>query len=321
MNILNHEIIKKYWESWGDNPLICKPKGKLYHYTSAEAFNSILSKSELWITNSSFMNDKSEVNYACELFYERLDESKIKESLKGEIKALFKKAITEGLFNNSFILSTSTNSDSLPMWNYYGSTVGYIFELSNELVSDFGTQKYIYNISLDNECEDNGVALKKNKNLCTEIITSENEVGYNVRANNVIYDREIQGKILDDIIEYINKQDILSNDETYDNTQIATSKLIDFIPFFKHECYKNEEEYRMIIQILDTKMWDVQNYRIRNGALVPYIKLKFNKKNYIKKIGVSPFNNNEYTLLGIKSIIKNYPVEIELITSELPSRF
>lgn len=45
---------------------------KLYHYTTFEALNSILSSKSIWLGNVHYMNDKNEMRYLFDLLKEDL---------------------------------------------------------------------------------------------------------------------------------------------------------------------------------------------------------------------------------------------------------
>ncbi len=313
MNQYKNELLNKYWENWDNNGLICKPNGKLYHYTSAEAIISILNKNEFWLTNSNFMNDNSETTYACKLFNDRLDQSKINEKNKIVLKEMVDLAVGKGLVQNNFILSFSMNSDSLPMWQYYGGKAGYILGKSPKFIKDFGDFEWIYSIKHSRDDNGNHIKVKNPHKQCVEVVEARSPMSYSVVSNNVIYDKKIQISIMDTIIAHIEER-LIENAYTL-------GRLIDFIPFIKHESYTNEEEYRIIISFDKTQMNRVQHNREREGAIIPFVKLKFNKREYIQGIGISPNIFNEYTKLGVENIIRNYPSKLEFIESQIPSRF
>lgn len=77
------------------------------------------------------MNDVSEIDYAGNLFLERLKASNVNN--KHSIEEAFLKQKSE-LFNDVFILSVSSDGDSLPMWTYYGNNDGYNLEIDHQYI-------------------------------------------------------------------------------------------------------------------------------------------------------------------------------------------
>jgi len=109
---MNKQEIREFWNSSSENSFLCMPRSTLYHYTSANALCSIIQNQEFWLTKADFMNDKSEIKYASDLFIERLKQSRIPEKEKENLIKSFENSVTNGLFNNIFVLSLSANYDS-----------------------------------------------------------------------------------------------------------------------------------------------------------------------------------------------------------------
>lgn len=57
----------EYYEIDKDNPIMIKLEKsineKLFHYTTMEGCNGILSSSSFWVTNSSYLEDETEIKY------------------------------------------------------------------------------------------------------------------------------------------------------------------------------------------------------------------------------------------------------------------
>ena len=136
-----------------------------YHYTSPDAFLSIITKKNLRFTDARFMNDKSELIYFVKILLEFLQSSKTKYPLCLEclnnilaayevdkikkleidridlipnIKDISDQNITA---KRTYIFCTSTDADSLSMWNYYvkgGNYQGYNIGFNiNKLLKQF----------------------------------------------------------------------------------------------------------------------------------------------------------------------------------------
>lgn len=312
--VMNNKVIKEFWNNDTPNYFLCKPNDTLYHYTSANALSNIIQKQEFWLTKADFMNDISEVTYAVNLFKERLDKANIHEDDKKRIKESLESNIKEGLFENIYILSLSANRDSLPMWSYYGKSDGYNIEISKDFVSEITNAEFIY------RDEYIGEDVKKVKEkLCVKVKSSEGKwVSSKIQANYVLYDPDKQKEIFDIHLDGVAKLLKLGK-SNYVN--FILSNIAMFIPFMKDSSYRNEEEYRILVDIGNENLFGIQEYRVFKGALVPYIVLKLNKDSYFKSITMSPFNNSEYTQKGLDSLVKWYPRKLDVLKSKIPARF
>lgn len=321
---MSSKEIKEFWNCSPDNGLLCQPKENLYHYTTASALSNIIQNQEIYMTKAGFMNDISEITYASNLFIERLNSSNIVDQDKRELIEAFKLGIKKGLFDNIFALCLSASFDSLPMWSYYGKSDGYNFGISPNFINDFANHSFIKGRRYDNEkktfveyLDKKCVDIKRNKRV---------SYSFSIKANYVLYEREKQVRIFDMFIEEIKDLINLKTAESNIQIKIILSDLVDFIPFFKHPSYKNEEEYRVLAQIESAgskpiEMCGIQKYRVSNGTLIPYISIKLNKTDYIKSITISPFNRTEFAMLGIQDLVKYYPSELNILDTEVPSRF
>jgi hypothetical protein len=96
----------------------------LYHYTDIEGLNGIISTNSLWLTQREFMNDIAEPDYAKEVIYQTIKDTK-------DIISIFNEAlITNNSFNKEYILSFSLEKDSIHHWNYYSNGKGYCIAIT-----------------------------------------------------------------------------------------------------------------------------------------------------------------------------------------------
>ncbi|MFC1677859.1 hypothetical protein ACFL3G_12470 [Planctomycetota bacterium] len=93
--------------------------GTIYHYTSAKGFQGIVESSEIWLTNTEFVNDTTE----CKALQKETN-------LFGEAKLSFNRYIEKwwqrflkdkDKRKNHYITSFSKNPDSLEQWRAYGN--------------------------------------------------------------------------------------------------------------------------------------------------------------------------------------------------------
>ncbi len=268
-----------------------------YHYTSPEGLEGILDKNNLWFTRYDCLNDYTEREYIFEVF------TSVCERLKnnGQISSDFYNEIVKLKADNEEILSFpndrhdyksfncdyyiccfSKNQDSLPMWNYYtkgNRFEGYNIKFSMHLVDNY-KQKYGNNIEIE--------------------------------AFSVIYDSEEQEQKIEEAIL------ILFNllEENVDMLDIK-SCLLHFLKkhsfLFKKECFKHEEEVRIVITLpKGGNEYIPIHYRIVKGNFVPYIELEF-EKDFVYGITIGPLINMEIT----KNILSEYLAQNNYVVTDI----
>jgi len=93
----------------------------IYHYTSQDAFLSIVNSKILWATDILYLNDSTEFIYAVQLFYDVLQEYKHHE-MYDTVKYIYEGLSTNpyGILNASiYVVSFSANGDLLSQWRAY----------------------------------------------------------------------------------------------------------------------------------------------------------------------------------------------------------
>lgn len=289
----------------------------IYHYTSESGFNSILFSSNdlenitLWASRYDCLNDKSEGEIILEIYKETckelLNDRKIDKTFYDIIVDL--KLSDEVLFSfepqqekdsemreyNRYIISFSTEEDSLPMWNYYSKGNYYegfnIRFYPNEIID-----------TLQNYFKDKFV---------------------NVWLGPVVYDKDAQ--------KDLTKKLILTLFESYDGenqeflTDFISRRLLDLSLVFKNEKFKHENEVRIVIDVAENENDISVKYRTYKGYTIPYIEIKIHKDKVISvTLGPLPLRNTE--IKKQKQIVKerlkrNGYNNAFVNSSEIPVRF
>lgn len=91
----------------------------LFHYTTFDALEGILSKKEIWLGNLKYMNDRLEMEY----FFKSLEGALIKTHLKciDAIKDLFKTQLNRLKDTPTFAFSLSTTEEDASQWDRYAN--------------------------------------------------------------------------------------------------------------------------------------------------------------------------------------------------------
>lgn len=242
-------------------------EGEIFHYTSSSALNSILLDNKdyvkLWASRYDCLNDYSEGTVAVDVLLEVCNDLLREGIINNYLYNLFvkvKPAHTVLFLNikendirpsrdkyNRFICSFSKTKDALAMWNYYSK--GNKYEGFN-----IGFNSFSLKSSLKNEY----------KSKCI-----------NFHIYPVIYEREEQKKLI--------KKTVLKLTENYSEDQessiryILSNRLLEWGSIFKHECFKHEEEVRIIIDVSVKEITQEIKYRTYSGLIVPYIEVYLQK--------------------------------------------
>ena len=287
----------------------------IYHYTSPEGLNGIISNHTLRFTDRNYLNDYSEGRYVMEL----CKNSRVSSLLPTEHKQYFKDLCCQMLDNPlkkkvpTFQCSFSLNGDVLPLWNYYSKSEGIKgYNLG------FDSSSLLYNIKTSSYNED---------------IEPKNSLA--IFGGEVVYSLGKQKAIIKNIVSDFAKM-AYSNIEDFAFCRMVIELLIDkllFIgSFFKPNHFKYEEEYRILILPLLTIENGVNKYcvidktpesTVKNGLIIPHIDLEFNKASLLR-IGISPTLDFEETKYNLKNALKMYSYNFEsvnIVKSNIPVRF
>lgn len=292
---------------------ICVEDCNIYHYTSPAGLNGILSNQALRFTDRNYLNDYSEGRYVMELCLK----SKFEHELPKEYRPYFRyycKTLYETPSKKSryvYQCSFSTQDDNLALWNYYTKSDGIKG----------------YNIGFK--------SADLSQNLITR--TESSTRGIKVFHGKIVYSignqKSIIKKIVCDFGEIINKY---QEDKGF--CKLAIELLIEKIlfigAFFKAPYFRHENEYRLLLHLLS--YWEPSNNRVefmvlhkpantyeKNGLLIPYIDIKFNKAD-IKSISTSPTLAFEETESNIRNALKihSYNADaIQIRKSNIPVRY
>lgn len=281
----------------------------IYHYTPPEGLLGILENDSLHFTNIYFLNDKSELRYTYNLILELLKE--LKTELNPNLYELIQKRAqyvtskdfikkeSHVLFREDFyVMSFSTDSDSLALWNNYTKNLnktGYNIKFSSTKLIKYLKKQY--------------------KNIFVE-------------GSLVCYDTTQQKESLKNCIISYNQE---YNSKKDQNIQyLENSLMYEFIIyslFFKHSKFNIENEYRIIISNISHTQDKKLNFKINNGLFIPYLKYNLPKNKtienrIIEEITISPVHDNELAIYSLNKLLNktNYRFT-QLSNSNIPLKF
>lgn len=296
-----------------NNSIAVNDDSIVYHYTSFTALKGILEDQRLWLSNFSTTNDTSEVIHGINEIKEIItNNSQIHRSITDYFLILFEKNILQNYIIGvlSFILD---KKDYLPMWRCYGNngagfTIGFSIKQLAESFDKQEDQTWIttnYPVTYD--------------------ITDELK-GYIINLWN-IFQKRIQ-----------TCKTSAETDNTFrDVAPILQAYLFALLPHIKHDAYKEEHEYRIIMTNSKPKFtinenpndamrgyFLRKNFRETNDFAnpIPTIITERFPKNCINSIGIGPCCNEELARHELKKLLHDfgYEHEIEIYHSSIPYR-
>jgi hypothetical protein len=225
----------------------------LYHYTSMEAFISILNSGQIRATHIRYLNDLSEAEWMWQAVLELLQKQTVTEAKdRADRAAGIIAAIDQRHQQNEFVASFSENGDDLTQWRAYcpggaGLSIGFnTAALSTQWVAD-------------PKCQDPafvGSALRKVRYL--------NEQGEAKLFNEL----DSMVRLSPSIQRGIDGQPVTTE-------QFVTAWLSTVATAYKHPAFAAESEWRLVFS-KPHKPMPYQRFRPGKSSLVPYIEAILN---------------------------------------------
>ena len=309
--------------------------GLVYHYTSPEAFLSIIKSGKVRFTDVRYLNDKSETLFFVKKLVEFIEKRKedypifleiVDFLLQEENWENIKQLRVEKLHYNEntiipfksdrlFVFCASKEADALNMWNYY---------VKNGFYQG-------YNL---------GINIKKFvKTFDTD--SSNTLDSFIVYYGNVLYDEKQQFSEIEQLAQEFNKTNTVDKMSFHG----AVLKLRAYIElqglFYKSPKFQNEKEYRVVISIANEriphneqeahKYFGMNNQKmtedffVRGGLIVPSISVVL-PKDSISRVYISPITEYEIAKASTKELLeingfKNDKKAVSIYKSLIPIRF
>ncbi|WP_251859959.1 DUF2971 domain-containing protein [Clostridium sp. Marseille-Q2269] len=297
----------------------CKNINKLYYYTSISTLENIISKENIWLSNSKYLNDSTEIDYTNNLIYEICNgclngEKEFDELFKQNMDILLNTIDIE--LRDTYILSLTENTDSLALWSNYSNYDGYNLGFNYDYFQNiFKEKKYRF--------------IDKNEK---SIFLNEGEdfVWY---FGEVIYNKKHQQNIIKERVEFLYKlyESFYDHkaDKDFKSLIIYMINNIAYIAtFFKDESFKEEKEHRLVFRIINKDIKkQIVKHRISNRVFIPYIELRLNSNAEggnlpIEKVTIGPKNNLDIAEMGLRSFLESEGYfKIIINKSKIPLRY
>jgi hypothetical protein len=239
----------------------------LYHYTDANGLIGIIKNKRIWLSNLHFLNDSSELELSKIIFNEIIVQKKI--FFDKDIEGLFNKYISKNYKMKTCAISFCEEGNSLNQWQGYSGGVNG------------------FSIGFDKK------ELKKLENQNIELIQC-------------IYDRDIQKKMVEDIVNKIDKEEINNIDDLslWMESLTICEDIHKIAPKIKNYHFYLEKEWRLVVNNIEDQD---NNYCFRNkNGILPYYEI--NIENYIydliKSIYIGPSENSTKSEFGVVELLE-----------------
>lgn len=244
--------------------------GLIYHYTSPAGLLGILETRSIWLSDTQFLNDLSEVRYAAELVCKQLED--VDQELMERIERNYLgDDLNLPLETFPYVASFCKSDDLLSMWRSYGAdgvSIGFDRACLDRLLSNSG--------------EEWGSL-------------SPEEIGKMRHAH-----FGIAGQLVD--IEYLDKWTI--NDKVVQEIRESDGKLSGFLAGIKNPAFREEREVRIIA--FANSCTTPPQIRENNGRIVPYRPLVFPFE-AIRSITVGPGSLQSSNARAIRRYFEKQP--------------
>ena len=267
---------------------------EIYHYTDAEALKNIMFNNELWLSHIRFMNDSSELlvgaSKAKGWINKYVDKKNEGSSFILE-KPDYRNTESDAVLSSRNIMVSSfcKAKDLLSQWVTYGNyALGFDFQMMAKLINE----GYFFNIdntfnAFMSECSYSDESLKE----------------WIMNNPRKIIDKAFREK----------RQ--FSEDETHLIDRFAEIAGIQY----KHNGFEAEHELRLSIHC--HMLSDKVQYRVKDGVLMPYIKVPI-PEGCLKSVLVGPQRNQQRAYDGMKRIVRDLNVNknrsIKVSKSDIP---
>ena len=271
-----------------------EPEGLLWHYTDTQGLEGIVRNRTIRLSHPGFLNDPSELQYAKSVYKEMLAKlADGQEPLAKKFVSGYRAYEKEGRFPfyDHFVASFCKARDQLELWRQYGDdgrgfALGFRAKELRDVVEKQGI--YVYRV------------LYKKKEQC-----------------------DLTDKILDFFFHDFRKIHTTgenSNVVLHEVYPLLHTSLDFFTPFFKHLCYANEQENRLVLHGSHTVDYK-KKFLARRGYFKPYIDFKIDRDKAfpLDTVMVGPTTPSPQCENSLRLFLDNHEgAKIQIKRSDLP---
>ena len=281
----------------------CDSDAVLYHYTSPAGLLGIFNSSELWLSDSDFLNDSSESNYFHDIYSQA---NPFSGTVRKEDRFRFNAQMFSYYHTSSYsspretshrvretryILSMSLDKDNVNLWSYYtknAHSLGYSIGLKETAI------EHMFRRDSDETLLSGKVIYDpdKQKQLLSELCTDYWRLYFGLRHT---YQREyLYNKLEDNVVRYS--------------------------VFMKNPLFEHENEYRVAVIRQGSNATQQRLFREMSGAFIPYITQSINLQDVVE-IGISPTHRTGFVTRSLGELLEAKGIDATIYYSEVPLRY
>ncbi len=263
-----------------------------FHYTNAAGLIGVVSGNCLWFSDTKFMNDGSERLWALQVYKQVIEE--IKPSLDHEKKRKFVDRMYEHeeAFSESFravVFCMSSDGNLLNQWRDYGKDI------------------VPYCIEFD-----------------TITLRSDAPAGFGTNLHQLIYDGNVQRRVLKEGLEEILKIASLAwsrSDAELDRLAMwASFEMSDLLRRLKHPAFEAERESRLSTSNYQLRQ-TARKYRTGPLGVVPYYEYRPETKLPILSVRVGPSPYAAASVAAAEMLLRDHGFDdVPVLESNIPIR-
>jgi hypothetical protein len=248
------------------------PGGTAWHYTDAHGLMGVLSTHQLWATASLALNDTSEVTYGFDIIrrlWINTDKAELSEPCVEFVQEVLQYDFEEFAADGLFVVSASRNGDLLSQWRNYAGTDGFAIQL------DMNVPLSVVVPELDPATETGSIDelrvlfAPKEESLAPIVAPQWALVEYTISRQH-----QLGIEVLRQLVAIALEASLLGESPTRSVVMTARSLVLNTAALLKHPAFRDEREVRFLCS--KAFVGDVEEYRVREGKLVPYVRVAAN---------------------------------------------
>lgn len=280
-------------------PIIGSPDipADLFHYTTATGLRGMVKNREIWATESNYLNDPSEIEFAANRVIARLSE-RIADGLTEDATTVATSAVDllraayvdphtleQYREDRSFITSFSRSDTSLTLWRTYAGENGFcVGFLEEELLRWMGK---------DYPGRPDENAMRGDREEHDALVA-------NYQLESSVYDVHYGDVRIDSMVDAV-----LALDGRLEPPRLEAHlrAVFKWLPETKHSAFSDEREARLVVQEVGHHAPDSDVRVATNGGLIAFHKLVFPFE-AIRSITVAPGANVAQTTRALHSLMR-----------------
>ncbi len=271
------------------------PPTTLYHYTTLDAFISIIETRILRLSHINYLNDSSEYQYGLGLVNEAI-EQKIKTTSELDPSSLL-----SGL---QIAISAYANANV----DYYVTSFS---EVGNAL-----SQWRAY-------CQNGGVSLGFS---ARKLLKNESSNLQDVQLMKVLYNSDDQisliNRVIDILITTMEDKNLSFENKGSNLLEVFVRITAMIIPWLKHPSFQEEKEWRLIKRhyFPSDILHSPKKFRSTGRLIVPFVEAGFEANLPLREVNCGPSLFPELNMKSIKAVLDKYGYSIEPVGVDTPLR-